>query len=55
MQRKLWLGVIKSWILIKMSKRDGHFPESVSLRQISVGWLSSDTSDWIQHRFGCND
>ncbi|MDA0144167.1 AlpA family phage regulatory protein [Vibrio sp. RW] len=33
-----------------MSKRDGHFPESVSLRQISVGWLSSDISDRVQRR-----
>ncbi|MEZ8436134.1 AlpA family phage regulatory protein [Vibrio splendidus] len=55
MQRKLWLGVIKSWILIKMNKRDGHFPKSVSLRQISVGWLSSDISYRVQYRVGCND
>ncbi|WP_210470071.1 AlpA family phage regulatory protein [Vibrio crassostreae] len=55
MQRKSWLGVIKSWVLIKMSKRDGHFPESVSSGLRSIGWFSSDTSDWIQNCVGCND
>ena len=42
------VGVSKSTIYIWM--KEGSFPERISLGSRSVGWLSTDIYEWLQHR-----